>query len=151
MKTRLGWGRWLTDFTYVDNFTDACLRAADALDGPAGGQAYFVTNGEPWDFWEFLGQLVEGLGYPRPTRAAPGPVAYAAAWVAEMADKLRGGTLDNAAGLSRFTVRYLTTHHYYSHEKATRDLGYRPSVDVGEGLRRTVAHMADRGWAAGAP
>lgn len=148
LRAKVGWGSWLTDFTYVDNIVDACLLAEAALPGPAAGEAYFITNGEPTDFWAFVADLVEGLGYSAPTRAVPGPLAYAAAWGAEMADTLRGGTLDNASGLSRFTVRYLCTHHYYRVDKAGRDLGYHPAVSVSEGIERTVSWLADRGYAA---
>lgn len=28
-------------------------------------QAYFITNMEPIKFWEFMSQLLEGLGYER--------------------------------------------------------------------------------------
>ena len=47
----------LVDFTYVDNAAAAHLRAADHLlpDSAVCGQCYFITNGEPVLFWDFVG------------------------------------------------------------------------------------------------
>jgi sterol-4alpha-carboxylate 3-dehydrogenase (decarboxylating) len=58
---------------------------------------------------------------------------------------LRGGTLNNENGMTRFAVRYMCTHHYFSIAKAQRDLGYRPAVSIDEGLRRTVEHLKNPG------
>ena len=44
-------------------------------------------------------------------------------------------------GLSRFAIRYICTHHYFSHEKATRDFGYVPQVKLDEAIERTLAHL----------
>jgi nucleoside-diphosphate-sugar epimerase len=35
----------------------------------------------------------------------------------------------------------MCTHHYFSIEKARRDLGYNPSVSVEEGIERTCQHL----------
>ena len=83
----------LSDFTYVANLSDALLRADEALEGdaPAGGQAYFITNGEPMPFWDFVGAIAEARGRPRPRYVIPFAVAYAVAAVREGLDTLRGG------------------------------------------------------------
>jgi sterol-4alpha-carboxylate 3-dehydrogenase (decarboxylating) len=135
-----------TDFTYVSNVVDACLAAAEKL-GPksaATGQAYFITNGEPMDFWEFVRRVVTPMGYDSAKFTIPYPIAYAAAWARETIDTLKGGTLNSEESLSRFTIDYLCTDHYYSIAKAQRDLGYRPKVDMREGIERTVANLMGR-------
>ncbi|MCC6523357.1 MAG: NAD-dependent epimerase/dehydratase family protein [Polyangiaceae bacterium] len=140
LKAYVGSRDKLSDFTYVDNLVDALLRAAEHLGGAgvARGQAYFVTNGEPLAFWEFVGRLLDGLGYPRPRYRVPYPIAYGAAAVREALDAARGIPTSEES-LTRFAIRYLTTHHYFSHGKATRELGYRPAIDLAEGIRRTIA------------
>ena len=151
LKFRVGHRDFLSDFTYVSNITDACLAADDRLvpGSPVAGQAYFITNGEPMTFWEFVRRVLVGLGYPPPRHTVPRALAYAAATVRETFDTLvRGGTLHAEEGVSRFAIRYICTHHYFSHAKATRDLGYRPQVDMIEGIRRTIEHFRATGAAA---
>jgi nucleoside-diphosphate-sugar epimerase len=41
--------------------------------------------------------------------------------------------------MTRFVAMNLGTHHYFSHEKAKRDFGFRPEISQEEGLRRTFA------------
>ena len=144
LRFSVGWGKKLSDFTYVDNLTDALLRAADRLgpDSSIGGQAYFVTNGEPMAFFDFVGEVLEQLELPPIVGAVPFPIAYAVASVAEAYDTIvRGGTLNAENGLSRFAVKYLCTHHWFNIGKARRDLGYEPAVSLAEGIERTVAHL----------
>ena len=138
-------GRWevgnretLTDFTYVANVADAVLAAEERLapGSPLRGQAYFVTNGEPTPFFEFVERLLSAIGVPRPRRRIPYPLAYAASAVAE--------TFTDGP-LSRSVVRYLRTHHYFSIAKARRDLGWTPAVSLAEGIRLTAATGPDRG------
>ena len=66
-------------------------------------------------------------------------MAYGVASLAEAWDTLKGGTLHAEDGMSRFAIRYLCTHHYFDISKAVRDLGYRPSIDLEQGIARTVA------------
>lgn len=133
----------LTDFTYVTNVVDACLAAADRLgpDAKINGQAYFITNGEPLVFWDFVRRIITPLGYKGPVATIPYPIAYGAAWVRETFDTLRGGTLNSEESLSRFTIDYLCSHHYYNIAKAERDLAYKPAVNMDEGIARTVAAL----------
>ena len=56
LKVQVGRGNWLSDYTYVDNLVDALLLAGDQLDvgSKVAGRAYFITNGEPMPFWDFV-------------------------------------------------------------------------------------------------
>jgi nucleoside-diphosphate-sugar epimerase len=139
----------LSDFTYVDNLVDALLLADERLtsDSPIAGQAYFVTNGEPLPFFEFVKRFLRELGLPKIVGAVPFPLAYAVAAIKEGVDTLRGGTLHAEGGISRFAVRYMVRHHYFDIGKARRDLGYVPRVNLEEGIRRTCAELRQRGLA----
>jgi 2-alkyl-3-oxoalkanoate reductase len=134
----------LSDFTYVSNLIDALLLAAEGLapGGKAAGQAYFITNGEPYPFFAFVADVLASLGLPAMKGRVPFEVAYAVAAAAELWDTLKGGTLHAEDGLTRFAVRYMCTHHYFSIAKAQRELGYRPAVSLAEGIRRTTAELA---------
>ena len=64
LKFSVGLGeKKLSDFTYVTNVVDAMLAAAERLgpDSPIAGQAYFITNGEPMSFWDFVGKVLPQL------------------------------------------------------------------------------------------
>lgn len=147
LKYKVGNGGWLSDFTYVDNLVDALLLAEQALgpEGKANGQAYFITNGEPMQFFDFVAILLRLCGFPPTRGTVPYWLAYSVAAVKEFIDTLRGGDLNADQGVSRFAVKYLCTHHYFSIDKARRDLGYEPKVNIEEGLERTVAHLRETG------
>ncbi|MBK9753290.1 MAG: NAD-dependent epimerase/dehydratase family protein [Nannocystis sp.] len=152
LKFRVGLGeKKLSDFTYVTNVVDAMLAADEHLvpGSPVAGQAYFITNGEPMSFWDFVAQVLPPLGFQPPRLAIPRAVAYAAAAVREAFDTyVRGGTLNAEEGLSRFAIRYICSHHYFSHARATRELGYNPRVRMAEGITRAVTYCREHGLAA---
>ncbi len=145
LKAYVGDADKRSDFTYVDNLVDALITAGDALtpDAALAGQAYFVTNGEPLAFWELIGRLLDGLDLDRPTWRVPFPIAYGAASVREALDAARG-IATSEESLTRFTIRYLTTHHYFSCAKAERDFGYRPRIGLDEGIARTIESLRAR-------
>lgn len=143
LKFKVGKGDKLSDFTYVSNLVDALLSAADKLQPGSliAGQAYFITNGEPNTFFGFANMILQELGYPPVTRSVPEWLAYAAATIAETIDTLKGGAIGVESGMTRFAVRYMCTHHYFSIDKARRDLGYVPKVSLREGITKTVASL----------
>jgi len=150
LRVQVGRGVWFSDYTYVSNLTDAVLLADEALakDGlksVAAGQAYFITNGEPMPFWDFIRKVAARLGFPPIKYRVPKSLVYAIAAVKEGIDTLKGGTLNAEDGFTRFAIRYMCTHHYFSIEKARRELGYNPAVTVEEGIERTCQHLEATG------
>lgn len=148
-KLKLGVGRGdkLSDFTYVDNLVDATVAAEErlAVGSAVAGQAYFITNAEPMDFFAFVDAVLVELGLPKIRGRIPFGVAYPVAAIKEAWDTLKGGSIGNEGNFSRFTIRYMCTHHYFSIDKARRDLGYEPRVSIAEGITRTVAHLKATG------
>jgi nucleoside-diphosphate-sugar epimerase len=144
----VGRGDKLSDFTYISNLIDALLLADEKLGegGAAAGRAYFVTNGEPYPFFAFVADVLAALDLPPMKRSIPYAVVYPIAAIAEAWDTLKGGTLNAENGLTRFAVRYMCTHHYFSIERARSELGYAPVVTIAEGIRRTVDHLKANGW-----
>lgn len=130
----------LSDFVYIDNVVDAVMAAEARLEpgAPVNGQAYFVTNGEPMAFFEFVERLLMAMGYPPITKRVPYWLAYGAAAAVEAFHSAvrRGGTSED--GVSRFAVRYLNTHHYYRIDKAIRDLQWRPRISLAEAIQLTA-------------
>ncbi|MCB9594030.1 MAG: NAD-dependent epimerase/dehydratase family protein [Sandaracinaceae bacterium] len=147
LRYQVGRGTWLSDYTYVSNLVDALLAADERLgpDAACAGEAYFITNGEPMPFWDFVKRVAERLGLPPIRARIPHQIVYAFAAVKEGLDTLRGGTISPEDGLTRFAIRYMCTHHYFSIDKARRDLGYDPKVSVAEGIERTCQHLIETG------
>jgi sterol-4alpha-carboxylate 3-dehydrogenase (decarboxylating) len=137
-----------SDFTYVTNFADAVVLAEEKLvpGSPICGQAYFITNGEPLAFWNFVEQFITKLGHPPITKKVPTWLFYIYASINEFIDTLKGGTLNTEGSLSRYSVKYMATHHYFNCEKAMRDLGWKPKVSVDEGIEITVRDLKDSGF-----
>ncbi len=136
----------LSDFTYVSNLIDAVVAAEEALvlGSAVEGQAYFITNGEPMAFFDFIEKLLIDMGHPKITGKVPYWLAYSVAAIVEGWDTLKGGSF-NEAGLTRFSVKYMVTHHYYSIEKAYKDFGWKPAVSLAEGITLTVNDLKAKG------
>src|SRR6185369_14335054 len=67
----VGTGQNKVDVTHITNVVDAHLLAERVLEQPdakAGGKAYFITNGEPVVLWDWVNQLLRGLGRPEITK-----------------------------------------------------------------------------------
>lgn len=137
----VGRRRKLSDFVYISNVVDAVLAAERALGPtpPVSGQAYFITNGEPVPFFGFVERLLAALGHPPIKRSVPFWAAYAGAGLVEAYHALTRTGVTPEDGISRFAVRYLATHHYFSIDKARRDLHWTPRVSLADGIALTAA------------
>ncbi|MBN9519101.1 NAD-dependent epimerase/dehydratase family protein [bacterium] len=133
---RIGTRPVKVDVTYVDNAADAHVLAAEKLDigtAPAG-KAYFVSNGEPVELWEFLDRVLAAAGLPPVTRTV-------SAWKARLAGRVlervyRLFRLPGEPPMTRFVAAQLSTSHWYDITAVKRDLGYEPAVSVEDGLKR---------------
>ena len=149
LKFQIGRGEWKSDYTYVDNVIDACLLADEKLhkESPISGQAYFITNGEPMPFWDFVRSIIKRLNLPPMSNTSiPHQPVLALAYALEWFDTyVRGGTVGAEDGFTPFAISYICTHHYFSIERARKDLGYNPKVSVAEGLERTCRYHEEHG------
>ncbi|HEY5316214.1 MAG TPA: NAD-dependent epimerase/dehydratase family protein [Pirellulales bacterium] len=133
---RVGSGRNLIDMVYVDNAAAAHLLAADALtpDSPVAGKAYFITQGEPVNCWQWIDQLLALAGLAPVERA----ISYRAAWLAGAA--LEAGfrllRLPGEPPMTRFLAAQLGRDHYFDIRRAQQDFGYRPQVSTDVGMQR---------------
>lgn len=138
----VGTGRNKVDMTYVDNAAWAHLDAADALVSPqaaCAGKAYFIGNDEPVILWDWLGELFDQLGVPRPKRRLPLGVVRALGAVMETAYTVL--PLSGEPRMTRFLASGLAYSHWYDMGPAKRDLGYRVRVPMAEGTAATVVWL----------
>ncbi len=139
---RIGKGRNLVDATYIDNAADAHILAGDRLEpgSPIAGNAYFISNGEPVNLWEFIDRILAAARISPVIGRVPASLAYAAGGILELAYRVL--PLKGEPPMTRFVARQLSTSHWYDLTAARRDLGYSPAVTVEEGLRRLTEHFA---------
>lgn len=130
----IGGGRHLTDTTHVDNTVEGLWLGATKA--PAGG-VYFVTDGEPVVFREFLERMLATQGVSVPDKSVPAGVASAAAAGAERAWRLlrRPGP----PPLTRFAVWVSSKECTLDISRARTELGYEPVRTRDEGLAGLVA------------
>lgn len=131
----------LIDTVYVDNAADAHLQAADALapGSPVAGSAYFISQGEPVNLWEWVNTILNRLDLPKVTKSMSFKSAYAAGAVMETVYGLFGVSAEPL--MTRFLALQLARSHYFSIEKARRDFGYSPRLGMDEGLDRLVQSL----------
>jgi nucleoside-diphosphate-sugar epimerase len=125
----IGGGRNVTDTTHVDNVVEGLLLAAER---GRPGEAYFVTDGEPVVFREFVTALLETQGVHPPDRSLPAWTAAPLARVCEVAWKLL--PLPGAPPMNSFRAWLLTQECTIDIAKAREELGYDPIVSHEQGL-----------------
>lgn len=139
---QVGRGPFRVDVTYIDSAAEAHVLAVERLaaGAPAAGRAYFISQGEPVDLWQFVGRLLKLAGAPPVRRRVPRWPVLAAAGVVEAAGRvLRPGAPPR---LTRFLVRQISSSHWFDISAARRDLGYAPPVSISEGLERLARFRA---------
>lgn len=138
---RVGDGKNIIDTTYIDNVAAAHLLAAAALrDNPhASGRAYFISNGEPVNLWDFVNRILAMAGIPPVRRGIPKSVAVLLGTVIEKIHLTL--KLEGEPRMTRFIAEELSTSHWFDISAARRELKYEPQVSMEEGLRRLQAWL----------
>lgn len=139
LKFTIGDGKALADSVYIDNVVDAHLLAASKLvkNSDVAGQAYFISDGEPSNYFVFMRPLIEGMGYKFPSFAIPYSLAYATAYVAELLHWL---LRTPNPFLTRMEVNKVSLSNYFIIDKAKRDLGYSPQVTQKAGIAKCLTY-----------
>ncbi len=133
----IGGGGQLTDSTHVDNVVEGLVLAADK--GRAG-EAYFVTDGEPVVFREFISELLETQGVEPPARSVPAPLAAVVAGASEAV--WRTFRLGGEPPLTRFGLWLSSQECTIVSSKARSELGYEPVTSRAEGMAELRAGVA---------
>lgn len=122
----------LVDFLHVDNLVQGHMQAAMGLSQEkhyvAAGQAYFLSDSKPINNFEFFRPLMEGLGYKYPTINLPVTLIFYFALLTEIVHSIVGKIYNFQPLLTRTEVYKTGVTHYFSTEKAHRDLGYTPTI-----------------------
>lgn len=147
----IGSGRNKVDVTHITNVVDAHLLAEQALGSGSlidykpsgaknpGGKAYFITNGEPVILWDWINQLLRGVGAPEITKHISLGAAYAAGGVLEALWSVL--PMKGEPPMTRFVAKEMATDHWFDITAASRDLGYSPKVTMAAGTAELIEHL----------
>jgi nucleoside-diphosphate-sugar epimerase len=141
---QVGDGNNRIDTVYVENAAQAHLQAADALRSSttAAGKAYFISQGQPVNCWQWMNEVLQLAGIP-PIRRK---ISFKAAWRlgASLETVYRLARVRSEPPMTRFLAAQLATDHYFDISAARQDFDYRPLVSLEEGMQRLGREIAGR-------
>ncbi|MFP2907410.1 NAD-dependent epimerase/dehydratase family protein [Pyxidicoccus sp. 3LFB2] len=130
---RFAWfsgGRYLSSTCHVANCVEGMLLAAEK---GRGGEVYFLTDGEPVVFRDFVTELLKTQNVDAGTRTVPFGLA---ATLATLSDVLWGAFhLKSRPPLTRTELLLVGREVTVNDEKARQELGYEGRMTREEGLR----------------
>lgn len=135
---QVGDGKNLVDITFIDNAAEAHLLAGDALSHgcPPAGRAYFLSQGEPVEFWTWVRDWLSRINVPPVTRSISFRVAYGIGAALELVYRLL--MIKTEPPMTRFLATQLAKHHYFDISAARADFGYSPRISTEDGTDRLV-------------
>lgn len=135
----IGDGSNYVDISYIENVAEAHMLAAQNLEeeATAAGRAYFISQGEPVNLWNWINELFERLSIPPVTEKISYQKAYAAGAALEFFYTLF--RVQQEPRMTRFLAEQLSKSHWFSIKNAKNDLGYEPTVSNEEGMVRLVS------------
>jgi nucleoside-diphosphate-sugar epimerase len=125
----IGGGGHRTSTTHVDNVVEGLLLGARKGEP---GEAYFVTDGEPQVFREFVTRLLATQGIDAPARSLPRGLAAGLARMGEGA--WRALPLPGQPPITRLAFWLASQECTIDISRARRDLGYSPVTSVERGM-----------------
>nr|TKV95635.1 hypothetical protein SEVIR_9G375900v2 [Setaria viridis] len=141
----IGDGKNYDDFVYVENVVHGHIcadRTLSTMKGAqrSGGKAYFITNMEPMNMWDFLYMVQEELGYKRLFKIRIPlliikPISYLVEWGYKV---FYHYGMCQPHILTPARIKYTTLNRTFSCNKAIEELGYKPTVTIMDGLKATV-------------
>ncbi len=135
----VGGGHATGGFTYVDNVVHAMLKAAASSN--TIGQAYNLADGTDASWRDYATLFAEQLGTKAPWIDLSFAVAMALARTFEAPHRIL--RLPGRPLLTRHAVLLLGRNQEFPAAKAKDDFGFQPTVSLEEGIRRSVAWLAD--------
>ena len=123
---------------HVKNAAHAHLLAEKALldQKDVGGKAFFITDNDPVDLWEWIKNLLQASGIPWDPKPISSTLAFNTGAFLELFHKLL--MLPGEPPMTRFVARQLSTTHTFDTTRAKELLGYEPIVTQEEGMKELL-------------
>src|SRR5256712_13629822 len=129
----IGRGDNALPFCYVTDVVQGFLLAAYHKNAP--GSVYNISNDRPLTQQELFNAIADAVSGKRPTRHLPYVPTYYGSMVTERAALIT----HTRPIVTPLGVMMFGTDNRHSVEKARRELGYEPKVDIREGIRLAAA------------
>lgn len=142
---QVGNGNNMADLTYVENAAIAHVCASEAIDHnpeKVCGRAYFITNGEPVNVWDFISRILKECKRPPLKKCISQKSAYAAGFLLEKIYRLTGN--HNEPPMTRFLALQLSKNHTYSTKQAENLLGFKPEISMESGISSLIRYQNSR-------
>jgi len=132
-------GKMKTSTTHIRNL----VHGIDlALSNGGDGETYFILDGPPVTFRQFMSAYAQTAGTDLGDRAVPGWVVRTLANILEPLWRLAGSK--TPPPITRFVAYILSRDGVLTDAKAQAGLGYKPLLTVDEGLQALSAEAASR-------
>ena len=140
---QVGEGNNKVDLVHVKNAAIAHLNAWESLvTKNISGKAYFISEGNPVNLWQWIRDLLKALQLPPITKTIPLKRAYqigaALEWVHRLFPFL------GEPRMTRFLALELAKSHYFNIESAREDLSYQPIITHQEGIQELIQAHCNR-------
>jgi len=132
---RVGSGDNMIDIIFVENAAVGHIQAAEALtdeSSPVNGSAYFLSQGQPVNCWDWINEILSMKGLPKVNRS----ISFRTAWNLGAAMELwwKICRFKTEPLMTRFLAAQLGQSHYLDISKARRDFGYELLLTMEEGM-----------------
>jgi nucleoside-diphosphate-sugar epimerase len=96
--------------------------------------AYFLSQGEPVNCWDWINEVLTMKGLPKVKRS----ISFSAAWTLGLIleGMYKCCRLSGEPVMTRFLAAQLAVTHYLNIAKARRDFGFAPVISMAEGMKR---------------
>ena len=135
----LGDGQTLYHMTYIDDLVDGMLLCAQRPEAP--GQAFIIGGGDVVTIGELARRIAQALGVSQPRWRMPLWPFEAAAPICQRVCR----AISVEPPLYPRRLEFFTDDRAFSIDKAKRLLGYRPTIGLDEGIRRTIQWYREQG------
>ena len=126
-------GKALLQPIHVHDLTDALLLAGETDE--AVGEVYNIAGDTILSLKELFTLIADAYGVDPPKRNLSGRTLWALAYLMEMKNRIFGGS---PPLITRFRVQCATKNMIYDISKAQEELGFKPRIELKEGIRRTA-------------
>lgn len=122
-------GRYLTSTTHIDNL---CAGVQHAASRGANRGIYFITDGEPQPFRDFVTRLLATQGITPADKQVPRWLIRVLAWCGDCAFHLTGGRIQSPLNQQVYATSAVEVT--LNIDRARKELGYQPAVTTQQGM-----------------
>lgn len=134
----IGDGNNLKSFCYIDNLIQGLLLAEESE--KSVGRTYFISDNDTYTMNKIAQAIAIEEGVVISKKRLPSFISSLSGYLLTILEKFFG-----IYSIFLFSLKILTVDHGCDISRAKEELGYYPSIDLQEGMKRTVAWCREKG------